>query len=286
MSKIWVAALAVGSGLMADSVTSATGSFSAFPFAMSASTPAWISGATPTSTFGNTGTVFWNNPSDDVGTNGSHMMNVGYVLTDTGGLAGTPAVLGTETVAEQFTGVNGTDPSAFNFVRSATSYDITLLFADSSLDTGNSAVGTVFGYYVGDVFTQIYTVGLTSSPTGTEAFDPTPAGNAYGFYATVCYSPGVCETYTTGEGNFGNDSAAAAWNHFALFQLSDGNYAMGFTAQNGWFGEDWGDFNDVVVELSAVNPTPSGAVPEPGTMLMMGSALLGLGMLAGRRRRL
>jgi hypothetical protein len=196
-------------------------------------------------------------------------MNVGYLLADTGGFAGTPSVLGSDTVTQEFTASGGADPTAFNFLSNATAYNIAVLFADSSLDSGNAAQGTVFGYYVGSTFTPLYTPVDTSSPANFTAFDPTTAGNSYGFYATVCYGANLCETYTTGEGNSGNASGAAAWNHFALFQLASGSYVIGFEDTNTFGGEGLGDFNDIVVELRA----PANA-PEPDTLATMGIGLL------------
>ncbi len=269
---MWLA-LALSGSLFASTVYSDTGTFSPFPSNFSSSTPTWIDGSTPPAT---TGMPFWNNPSDDTGAGGSHLMNIGYVLTDTGGLAGTPSVLGEETVAEDFTTADGGDPERFSFLSDETGYNISLLFADSSLDTGSAATGTVFGYYVGSAFTPLWDVSPTGSPTGTEPFDPTTLGNDYGFYATVCYSPGDCETYTTGEGNSGDSNGGRAWNHFALFELDDGNYVIGFTGQNGFYGEGLGDFNDVVIELQAV--------PEPGTIAIAASGLAGMYFVRSRRR--
>jgi hypothetical protein len=265
----FAAVFALSGSVLADAVTSATGSFSAFPTGFGGSTPTWVSASIQPAT---TGSPFWNDPSDDSGTGGSHMMNVGDVLTDSGGLSGTPSVLGSDSVTEDFIAAGGADPTAFNFVSSGTAYNIGLLFARSSLDTGNATQGTVFGYYVGNTLTPLYTVSDTNSPTGTMLFDPTTAGNSYGFYATVCYGPGSCETYTTGNGNSGVVSGAAGWNHFALFELASGDYAMGFTAADAMAGENFGDFNDVVVEIQGA--------PEPGTIGIMA---LGLGFFAVRR---
>jgi hypothetical protein len=276
MKPILVASAAVfalSGCVLADSITSATGTFSAFPAGFSSTTPTWQGQFTQPTT---ASSPFWNNPSDDTGTGGSHMMNIGYVLGDTGGLQGTPAVLGSDSVGDQFTNADGTDPAAFNFVSSGIAFDITLLFADSSLDTGNAAQGTVFGYYVGNTFTPVYTVGDTFAPTDTQLEDPTTLGNSYGFYVTVCYGGGFCETYTTGNGNTGNESGAAGWNHFALFQLASGNYAMGFTATDADVGEGLGDYNDVVVELQAI--------PEPGTIGIVGLGLAGLSFSVARSR--
>jgi hypothetical protein len=276
MKPILVASAAVcllSGSILADSITSATGSFSAFSSGFGATTPTWQGQFTEPTT---TSSPFWNNPSDDTGQGGSHMMNIGYVLTDSGGLVGTPSILGSDSVTDQFTAAGGTDPAAFNFVSSGVGFDITLLFADSSLDTGNTAQGTVFGYYVGNTFTPLYTVGDTFAPADTEVEDPATLGNSYGFYVTVCYGGGFCETYTTGDGNTGNESGAAGWNHFALFQLASGNYAMGFTAADANVGEGLGDFNDVVVELQPI--------PEPGTIGVVGLALAGLAFRAVRTR--
>jgi hypothetical protein len=281
MKKLWIVPttlLALSGGLLADTVTSATGSFSLFPSGFASSTPAWVGVGDPPAT---EGTPFWNNPSQDTGTGGSHMMNIGYVLTDSGGLEGTPSVIGTDTVADDFTAADGADPASFSFVSAATAYNISLIFADSSLDTGKAAQGTVFGYYVGSTFTPIYTPDNTNSPIDTLPFDPTTAGNSYGFYATVCYGAGACEIYTTGNGNSGNSSGAADWNHFALFELASGNYVIGFEDGNSFGGEAYGDYNDVVVELSAAGDPPQ--APEPGSIATMGLGLLGLSIYLGRK---
>lgn len=280
MKKLLLASAAVvvlSGSMFADTVTMTGGSATAFAFG--GATPTWISNATNPGP----GSPFWNDASDDVGTGGSHLMNVGYVLTDTGGLTGTTSVLGSDSVTTMYTGAGGADPTAFNFVRNATSYNVTLLFANSGMNTGanpSGAVGSQIGYYVGSTMTALYNVGQTSSPTGTQTFNPGSAGTAYGFYDTVCYSAsgGVCtesETYTTGNGNSGNSSGGAGWNHFALFQLASGSYVIGFTGQNGLYGENLGDFQDTLIELQVI--------PEPGTIAIMGLGLAALGFL-GRRR--
>jgi hypothetical protein len=194
-------------------------------------------------------------------------------------------VSGTGTVASDLENPDGSDPIAFSFIRDATAYNISLIFADGGLDTGNSAsngVGTTLGYYIDNVFTPIYNVGMTTGPTGTQAFDPAALGGNYGLYATVCYTAvgGVCtssELYTSGIGNFGTNTQGAGWNHFALFQLTSGAYVIGFTAQNTFSGEGLGDFQDAVIEISAAT------TPEPSTLGFIGLGLAGLGIL-GRRR--
>jgi hypothetical protein len=73
------------------------------------------------------------------------------------------------------------------------------------------------------------------------------------------------------------------WNHFALFELANGEEVLGFEdspwapgSTNG--GEGIGDFNDIIIALS-----PVVSAPEPGTIAIMGMGLAGLGFI-GRRR--
>jgi hypothetical protein len=279
MKTILIASAAifvVSGSLLADTVTSTTGAFSAFQAGFASSTPVWVNNSTPPAT---PGTPFWNNPSADAGVGGSHDVNVGDLLTDSIGFAGTPSVIGSDTVTEEFTAAGGTDPTAFNFVSSATAYNIGLLFAESSLDTGNAAHGTVFGYYVGDTYTPLFTPTNTNSPAGSLPFDPTTAGNNYGFYATVCYSVNLCETYTTGSGNSGAVNGAAGWNHFAAFELASGSYVVAFEDTTQFGVEGLGDFNDVVVELHAPTTTP-----EPGSVALMSIGVVFLGLAYFRRK--
>lgn len=260
------AVLALGSTSLAATIVSTTGSFAAFPSNFAASTPAFIDRYTASSA---SGIEFWNNPSDDTGTGGSHMMNIGDLLADTGGFAGTPSVLGSDFVTQAFLGAGGSDPSSFFFASNATPYNISLLYANSSLNGG----GTTFGYYRGNTFTSIYSPANTNSRTGTQPFvEPVPNGTDYGFYVQVCYSPGMCEIYTTGSGNSGPVTGAAGYNHFALFQMASGSYVLGFEDTNGKWGENMGDFNDIVVEL--VDPR---TVPEPSAWITtaLGLAVLG-----------
>jgi hypothetical protein len=234
------------------------------------------------------GNPFWNNPSDDsfgTGTgNTPHLANVGYLLTDSGAFATTSIghPLGTDTLSGDYQNTDGTDPTSFNFVRTLTSETITMLFADGGLDTGATPTSTnqytQIGWYTGTSYTGsngtvLYnSVADTTTVGSAVAFNPT---GTYGFFAIVCYGgANNCETYTTN----GNSGAFGAlpWDHFAAFSTAAGNTVIGFTAQNGLFGEAEGDFQDVVFEVNTVSP-------EPGTIAIMGLGLAGLGVL-GRRR--
>jgi hypothetical protein len=205
----------------------------------------------------------------------------------------------------------------FSFLTAQTAYNIALLFADSGLDTGCAVgsncngvgVGTTFGVYTetatnSGVFTFTPITTPTNNTTGTatsiatnDVLDSVTNG-VYGFYATVCYayttSGGVSTctssvTYTTGAGNFSTnggsngDLGGLGWNHFALFELANGEEVLGFEdspwapgSTNG--GEGIGDFNDIIIALS-----PVVSAPEPGTIAIMGMGLAGLGFI-GRRR--
>jgi len=219
----------------------------------------------------------------------------------------------------------GTDPAAtssgtsmtpaleFSFVSQQTSQTISLLFADSGNDTGNVPGATSVGIYILEngacgtncQFTSVNTLDAavadnTSGTAQTLVSGSTlvaNAGTVYGYYATVCYDvvAGVCTesiTYTTGAGNFSSGFTAGAqmlgalgWNHFALFQLANGEEVLGFTdtpysvATN---TEGQGDFNDVVLGIVG-NAAPTSAIPEPATLAIMGLGLTGLGVLARRR---
>lgn len=97
----------------------------------------------------------------------------------------------------------------------------------------------------------------------------------------MCYGVGACETYTTSDGNSGNVSGAAGWNHFALFELASGSYVIAFEDTNAFGGEGLGDFNDVIVELRVGDP-----VPEPATIAIMSVGLAGMVLLGSKRNPL
>jgi len=294
---LFVAAAVVllAGSIQADSILCSTcvaGTSSAFPTTFASSTLPFT-----TTNPGPAAPTFWNNPSDDTGIgpgqSSSHMMNIGDVLTDTGGLTGMPSVIGTDAVTSDFVAAGGADPSSFSFVRNATAYNVVLLFADSQENTGGNPYsgvqGEQFGYYVGNTYTPLYNVGQTFSPTGSQTFNPGPVGTNYGFYETVCYSSsgGYCtsyEVYTTANGSWGISNGGSSWNHFAVFQLASGSYVIGFTGQNGLYGENIGDFQDTVIELQVASQSQVGSqgVPEPGTIAIMGLGLAALGVF--RRR--
>ena len=310
MNKFLVAAAGVlfSGGLFADTITgtSTAGATTLTAVGSVSGTANWLSNAQDPYGVGNIiSGLFWNNPSDDavtitggvitsivstapansIGptTEAQHMANIGYLLTDTGAFAGSPSVLGSDTVSKDYVNTAGPDPTSFSFVRTLTAENISMLFASSNY---NNVTGTTqIGYFVGSTYvpgaggngtvlwnsvTNQYSPGGNG---GAMAFNPS---GAYGFFAVVCPVGQTCYTLTT-NGNTGN-APGTGYDHFAAFQTTAGNWVIAFTSQNGFFGEGEGDYQDAVFEITTVSATP-----EPGTIAILGLGLAGLGIL-GRRR--
>ncbi len=274
------------SGLFADSVSM---SFTSFAFNSGQTIP--VAGVA--------GTPFWNNYSPDIGTGGSNAMNIGYLLTDTGGFTSTTSVLGGDSVAGMLVGAGGSDPAAFNFTANGDPYTIEVLFSATGLP-GDITMGW-YNVSTPSILNPIFSnVGETSAPLPPPtAFSGGTSGSQYGFYATMCYNPPTCTvtaTYYTQSADgttaslgtvtpFGTIGDPTAFNHFALFNLNSnpGNYVLAFSeAPNGGGTEQFGDFQDFVVELQ---DTAAASVPEPATLAIVGLGLVTLGIVRRRSRR-
>jgi hypothetical protein len=355
MRKFWLISaglVAVSGSIFADTIwTGSAGSLTAIPGPTS---NAFVTTQTPWTgasvNVTNAQVPFWNNPSgDSVGLKIANVANVGDVLaglaTGTnligGNLSGTPAGSGPPNTATTINGSyfansggNGDPISAsaptsipglgtetvtpaleFSFMSNANALTASVLFADSTLNTGVTGTSTVFGTYIlannpsgcgaNCQFTPTVVNGdVTNNISGTPGANSSTFGygasTVYGYYATVCYitSGSTCTasiTYTTGAGNFtsGNFSsspselAGLAWNHFAFFELASGEMVFGFE-DSPWgpssvnSTEGIGDFNDVIFAVNG-NPPFGPSAPEPGTIAIMGLGLAGLGIM-GRRR--
>jgi hypothetical protein len=280
------------------------------------------------------GTPFWNNYSTDtaaeIGTSvttagessacggsttsacSSHNMNIGYMLSGTGGFTGDNVFDNKDSVATTYMNSNGSDPSSFTFsANPEQNYDVTLLGAFSG-NSNSLSWGTQFGiYYVVDgvtMYEQLYGPGTNSysdtTPINIDNIQDSGA-TVIGFYATVCnydasapqtMTPdgtampagcGVTTYYSNSLLNSGfivnNESSyddSGAYNHFALFGLTsspDNDFVVAFK-DGPVTQEGMGDFNDIVVEFA----DPALAAPEPATLGIVG---LGLTLLGIRRRR-
>jgi hypothetical protein len=216
----------------------------------------WVSG-----NLNENGAPYW----DKVSADGSHK-NVGYYLTNTGFFTGStdgPGAIPFWGSAYNSGGDTGgaADPS-FYFTGPA-AYST----ASFKLEIAGNAAHNEFGWYLstgsapdlGDLNPIFYGSDTPASPD--VAFSPT---GDYGFYIKVNGAFYTTEGFSVGDG-------ADGFQHFAVFQ--DGSsYWVGMEDFHG--GADF-DYNDMIVKL-----TP---VPEPVSMLLLGSGLIGLAGYARRR---
>jgi hypothetical protein len=332
MLLLSAALVALSGGMFADTINAptSTGLLVGVPTtaAFNALQPAY-----PNTSVVNNTLPFWNDPSSDSGGAIVHanFANVGDVLsgyaTGTSPLASANVTGGningsyyasasgngdpiSSTTPGAVTGLPGTDSVVpaleFNFLSSQTAMAVSLLFADSSQDTGG-AFGTTFGTYIvpnGGSIQTFQLGGAIADTTTPSAFGNLAANffnnnTVYGFYATVCYQNNGTSctesiTYTTGVGNYSTNIPSGngylggiGWNHFAFFELANGNWALGFSDTPWALGtpnsvSGLGDFNDAIFGITGNAPFGA-STPEPGTIAIMGLGLAGLGLI-GRRR--
>lgn len=253
------------------------------------------------------GTTFFNNTSGDV-VNSSTAANAGDFLSASGAFA-TP-VSGCSTCGVNYMASGGqmytqtaNSPnfaSAFSFIRQAASVEITILYANSSVN--NNAE---FGLY--DASSQsnalnnheiAQAVGSNLNTMIGQSYNLTNNYASYGIYVRTCTvnaanhaCPGanvVTDFSNVAMNSVNGDDPAADANHmhWALFQ-SGTNAAIyylafeDFSLQSGTRNvtEGYGDYNDIILELD----TTASGVPEPATLSIVGLSLAGLGFL-GRRK--
>jgi hypothetical protein len=204
------------------------------------------------------GAPYWDKGSFD-----GDKKNIGYYLTKTGSFESWADY--EHPGAIDYWGMqSGAADSSFYFIK-----DSAYSSAALRLEIAGYKNSNVFGWY--DVATgDLHPIFLGGdSPIVTTAFTPT---KEYGFY--LINEPG--DLFLTQAGAGGSDDGK--FQHFAVFLEEPNIYWIG--VEDLLCGGDK-DYNDMVIKV-----TPATApVPEPATMLLLGSGLIGLAGLGRKKLR-
>jgi hypothetical protein len=245
------------------------------------------------------GFPYWNNVSGDLCSpspcSGTHKDNIGFILTNTGNAGGT---LSSPPGAIPFWGGSFTsgiaaggaaDPN-FLFVKNSTG-GAAVLKAEVTARTTNNA----FGWFDIATPTVLHPIFGGATAVGTSA-SFAPSSN-YGFYFTTCEagSPSctslvVWETEGSHNHFLGSNTLVdTSDQHFAVFQetTTPGSEVYWLGMEDLRFGAPSDrDYNDMVVRIAYQGGfIPPTAVPEPSSMMLLGSGLLVVSIGIAVRRR-
>jgi hypothetical protein len=225
------------------------------------------------------GTPFWDNVSKDGTQDGlGNNCNVGFWVSGTGNCdatsfyggsfyANSPRATGGYLGQGAATFTMTADPDSTNTV--AAGVGVSALSGDQP-----SKGSTEFGWFSLDDRDAHHAMLVGGNAVSFEV----PSGE-YGFYLTVTDvrdGTKVTQFYSDQVDSLGRS-------HFVVFDLGDGHYVIGIEDKLGDPNDPYSrlsdyDYNDLVVDMTTTT------VPEPASVLLLGSGLVGLAKYARRRR--